>query len=185
MEALGKIGGEDKEVLQALVAALEDKETYVVRAAGRALVRFGPQAKAAIPRLLVLLGHSQVECRIMACLLLGSIRSTDKEIISYLVKISQKDETEYVRLSAYAALAKIDSARLKDTLPRLTAALQSKDENVVEIAAISLILLGRDARDALPKLRTLRDQTSDDTSKKIFDGIIESIQHPKTNPFDD
>lgn len=186
-EALGKSGVANKEVIEALIAILEDKEKDVFQAAGKSLARFGPQAKAAVPRLLALLRDSEAERRLMICLILGSIGPSAKEAISPLAKISQDDPTQHVRLMASAALAKIDSSRLKDALPRLTAALQGKGENdtdLIEVAAMGLVLLGRDAREVLPNLRTLRDQTSDGDLKKAIGVVIEAIQHPKKDVFD-
>jgi HEAT repeat protein len=184
-EALGKVGVEDKEVVQALIAALGDKEIDVFQAVGRTLVKFGPKAKAAIPQLLVFLRDSNPAKRAMSCLVLASIGPAAKEAIAPLEKMSQSDATEYVRLTAYAALARIDSSRLKDTLPHLTAALRSKESDVVEAAGISLVLLGRDARDVLPMLRTLRDQTSDADLKQVIETVIEAIEHPGENPLTD
>lgn len=183
-EALGKMEGTDKEIAQHLAALLEDKDRDVFQAASKALGKFGPQAKLAIPRLLVLLHDSAVEKRAMACLVLGCIGSAAKEAISPLEKIAQDDSAEPIRLAAYGALANIDASRRKDTLPRLTTALGSKDTDVVQVAAISLILLGRHTRDVLPNLRTLRDQTPDADVRKIVDIVIEAIQHPEKDAFD-
>jgi len=120
----------------------------------------------------------------MACLVLGCIGATAKEAISPLEKIAQDDSAEPIRLAAYGALANIDASRRKDALPRLTAALGSKDEDVVQVAAISLILLGRHTGAVLPNLRTLRDQTPDADVRKVVDTVIEAIQHPEKDAFD-
>lgn len=180
-ESLRKIGVADKDVIQALIAVLGDKETEVFLAASKTLGKFGPQAKAAIPRMIVLLQDSDVDKRAMTCLVLGSIGPAAKEAIAPLEKISQDDSKEMVRLVAHAALAKIDSSRLKDTLPRLTAALtQSDNGELAEMAAMSLILLGPDARDVLPKLRKFRDQPSNAALRSGIDRLIEGIQHGKS-----
>lgn len=188
-EALGKIGVADKEVIRGLVVLLGNKEIDVFSAASMALGRFGPQAKAAVPRLLALFHDSDAEKRLMTCLTLGTIGPSAKKAITPLAKIAMDDSAEHVRLAAHAALAQIDSSRLNDTLALLTKTLQrdsdnDKDKQVILTAAFGLILLRRDARDVLPKLRALRDQTSDADMKEVIDKVIEAIEHPEKDVFD-
>jgi HEAT repeat protein len=191
-DSLRIMGVTDKEVIEALAAVMENNDTEICdfRDVSKALGKIGAKAKAVVPRLLPLLNESDAYegdpasyKRALTCHVLGSIGLTNKKSISMLEKIAQHDPKEFVRLSAYAALAKIDASRIKGVLPRLTAGLQSKDSDVVEFAAFGLVLLGPGARAALPSLRTLHDQTSDPALKKDIGEVIKAIQHSK-NAFD-
>ncbi|HTU22414.1 MAG TPA: HEAT repeat domain-containing protein [Gemmataceae bacterium] len=178
-ESLGKIGAADKEVVAALIAAMDDKVESVGGAAGLALTKFGHPAKQAIPVLIAHLENADPKHRGRCCLLLGLFGSTAKEAIPVLEKMSREDPAEWVRLGAYAGLAKIDTSRLKGTVRRLATALQSKREDIRGAAVECLGYLGPDARDALPALRALRESSNDISLNFALSSALEEIEKPK------
>lgn len=187
-ESLRKIGAADKEVIQALIAVLGDSEIAVVREASLALAKFGPKGKAALPRALALLDNSIAEKRLMGCFVLAAIGPPAKEAVSALEKIARADDsTEYVRLAAFTALAGIDPSRRKATLPRLITALQGdgkKDTDVIEVAAMSLLLIGRGDPEVLSSLRKQRDKTSNTGVRQVIEVVIRVFEHPEKDIFD-
>jgi HEAT repeats len=180
VRALGRIGLPDKEAVPILVGALKDSNDDVFTAALQGLGRLGPRAKGSIPHLLPLLKNASLEKRVSVCLVLGFIGRSATDAVSALDKTAKSDAEPAVRLLALAALAKIDPSRLKDALPRLTAALKTKDEKQLEAAQVGVFLLGRDA---LPSLRALREQVSDMRLRAGIDEIIQAIEDPKKSAF--
>jgi HEAT repeat protein len=188
-EALGKIGVANEEVVAALIAALDDKEDNVMATAAAALAKFGARAKAAIPPLVARLQNSDPMKRGGVCIILAKFGPTAKEAIPALEKMTRDDSKEIVRLAAFTALARIDSSRLKDTVPRLVDALQSRDapesvnEKVREVSLECLTFLGPDARDALPALRRLHEDTNEQNGWTTpIDNAIEAIEGAKKKP---
>jgi HEAT repeat protein len=176
VESLGKIGGADREVVPALVAALGDKEMTVMGAAGMELAKRGSSAKAAIPPLVAMLQESEPTKRGGACLILARFGPTAKEAIPALEKMARGDSEEFDRLAAHTALAKIDSSRVKETVRLLSAALGSKDKMVREAAVECLAAIGPEARDAVPTLRGLGENSADFSLKSGIDAALELIQ---------
>lgn len=177
-ESLGKILPRNKDVIPALIAALQDEAGSVFEAAAEALTKFGAEAKASIPAIIVLLQNSGTQKRGQSCLFLGQFGPVAKEAIPVLEQTAKEDSEEGVRLVAYAALAKIDSSRVKDTVRRLVTSLQKEELRGASVECLGF--LGPEARDALSALHRLRED--DFQNRGDIDRAIEAIEKPKEKP---
>lgn len=115
-----------------------------------AVVGDGPADPKDMPALTAGLRHEQAQVRREAATDLGLMGPPAKEAIADLVKALQ-DADELVRVTAAAALLKIDATR-KDALPVLMAGLQSKRAVVQRVTLESLGDLGPEAHAAVPAL---------------------------------
>jgi HEAT repeat protein len=149
--ALGKVG---PEAVPALRKALHDKDHLVLRDAASAVGRFRPEGRAAIPELLPLCLHPDVEVR-KATLgaLVDLVTAQDKAALEPLLKALADTDLE-ARRNAALAMGNIGGAEAKAAVPVLVEALLQKgDTNIQNQAAAALLNIGPAARAALDPLR--------------------------------
>jgi HEAT repeat protein len=149
--ALGKIG---PEAVPALRGALHDKDYLVLRDAASAVGRFRPEGREAIPELLALCQHPEVEVR-KATLgaLVDLVTSEDKDALGPLRKALADADLESRRNSALA-MGNIGGAEAKAAVPVLVEALlQRGDTKIQTQAAAALLNIGPAAQAALDPLR--------------------------------
>jgi HEAT repeat protein len=139
--ALRQIGPEAREAL--VQAFRQEGKAYSRAEVIGALGKFGPEAEAAIPDLEAALGDDSL--RLAAIQTLGTIGPAAKTTLPALEK-AFKDKDPNIRRAALEAMGWIG----QDSLPILLAAL--KDDGLRAGAAAALGKIGRPARDAVPTL---------------------------------
>jgi len=106
-QALGEIGPKAAPaVIDLLLKALNDKNSYVQKRAAEALGRIGPKAKIADFVLIALLENKYIEIRLAAAIALGKIEPEAKEAVPALNK-ALNDKCSDVRRAAKKALNRI------------------------------------------------------------------------------
>jgi HEAT repeat protein len=148
--SLSVLGAAGPEAIPVLCDMLTTGERL---AALKALVRYGPEAEPAIPRLVKLLTDADSEIRWRAAMTLGKIGPAARGSVSPLVA-ALKDEDALVREHAAEALGDI-GPDAKEAVPALTTALQDADQRVRRDAVRSLGQIGPAARSAAPAIRPL------------------------------
>jgi HEAT repeat protein len=150
MDALAAIGGDAKKAIRPMVRrfdqiTIKDREAaYHKRRTLEALAKFGPDAVAAVPRLIELLPEYPLAAKV-----LGHIGPGAKAATSSLEKIYQ-NERGYAKVWSAFALVKITRgtepyvSQLTNTFKR------DRDRHARDQALLALAALGRDARAALP-----------------------------------
>ncbi|MFH1516918.1 MAG: HEAT repeat domain-containing protein [Pseudomonadota bacterium] len=116
--------------------ALSSNNEAVREAASRALDEIGPEAQAAIPKLLKSLKNREAEIRRSAIEALGNMGGKASETAPHLAG-ALRDKSAAVRASAAEALAKV-RARADVALPALKEALNDTATNVREAAQAAI-----------------------------------------------
>ena len=178
--ALGQMGPKAAPALgDALKFPREDSKI----AALKALRVLGQAAKDAMPATIAALKDKSVDVRIHAATALGSLKSEAKPALPALFEAAKDtgNVTGVLRLDVPASVAEaaitasqeIDDKCLADlakvAIPALTAALQSKDEPVVQAAANAIAALGPQGKSALSDL---------ERAYKLSKGFAESARKP-------
>ena len=132
-EVLGKIG---LEAVPALIKALKDGDKIVRSSTAEALIKIGPEAKAAVPALIETLNDKDGYVRRRAADALGKIGSGAKAAVPALIE-TLKDEDEWVRALTAEALGKI-APEAKSVVPALIETLNDEDGLVRWRAALTL-----------------------------------------------
>lgn len=125
----------DQRSLPALVAALDDPDEIVRIYAVEPVLRFGTTARAALPALRSWLSG----------------------------EASTPSRQEWFRLTAAAALVRIDPDQIQEMLPMLVEALESQNPLCHVVAAEALGDIGKAAAVALPRLEELAQEESEST----------------------
>ena len=157
--AAAKITGDIGKHLPLIIQALDDKRVYAGMAT-TALAGFGEEARAAVPRLMELLGpENHPDNRWSAAFALGQIGPEAREAVPALAEVLA-DSDEKLRWYAAFALGEIgpDSA---PAIPSLLKALDDFDDDVRGYAARALGRIGPASFEALPQLRNLREDEND------------------------
>jgi HEAT repeat protein len=149
--------------LDPLVAALDDPEWCVRKAAGRALVHFGD---AAIPRLTEVLRTGSVDARVEA---VGALRRIGKAGSAPVIG-ALADPDPCVVLEALDGIAMLGKDNVEgDPAPRLLALLEREDAETRLMACYALIsLAGARADAARPVLTDLRAEEPEKTRRRIW-----------------
>ena len=146
------IGQTHTKLVQRLIKALQDENSYVIRNAASALEQIGD--KAAVEPLIKALQDENSYVRRYAASALEKIG--DKAAVEPLIKALQ-DENSYVRRYAASALGNIgDKAAVE---PLINKALQDKDSGVRRYAASALEKIG-DKAAVEPLIKALQDKDS-------------------------
>ena len=151
--ALAKMGAR---AVPALTEALIDTNVRVRALSARALERIGPDAKAAVPSLALLVNGTASDA-IAAMDALAAIGPDSQAAIPNLEKVLKevKDpKKQTARLHAIIALGKMGPAA-KEAVPALTEVLKGKEKGgLLRLhAAEALGRIGPDAKSALPALK--------------------------------
>jgi HEAT repeat protein len=153
LEVLGPRG---VAAVPALCDLLEDKDSYVRRAAARSLY-IGPGAKAAVPALTRALRDAHRGTREMAALALGRIGPEAAPAVPALMELL-KDEDANVQCRAAQGLGGI-GPKARAAIPILLRVLESKDQFASASAAFALGDIGANAERVVPALiRTLQHE---------------------------
>jgi HEAT repeat protein len=166
--ALFRMRGDAKDAAGQLEIALTDSDPQVRRNAAFALWAIGPAARAQVPKLVEALRDSDAKVRLGAAMGLWAI-ARQKDGIPVLCDLLKASET-VVRISAVTYLhdicrearasnlsfkerdAKSGNAALADAVPALIAALSDQSDDVHELAARTLSIIGKDAAAAVRPL---------------------------------
>ena len=141
-------GIESKTRIEQLIENLTDrKDAYGRYYAAEALGEIGPNAKEAIPHLIIALEDENVVVKSSTAWALGKIGPGAKEAIPHLI-IALKDKNYYVRKCAVDALGNIGPGA-KEAVPALISALKDEIACVRESAGQAL---GKIGKDAVPEL---------------------------------
>lgn len=144
-----------EETIPVLIRALTDESapSWVFWDVARALGKFGPAAKDAVPALIKTLRASDVRKRLVAARTLGKIGPAAKDAVPSLMK-ALGDEDSNVRSAAARGLGKI-GPEAKDTVPALMKAVGDLNEVVRRDAVAALGSIGPPADGAVPLLMKL------------------------------
>jgi HEAT repeat protein len=158
--AFGDSAALSKLSIPELIAELDAKNAKTRYSAVLELCGRGAAAKAAVPRLMVLLRtDSDDYVRYVASLALGRTGASNKAVVSALVEALGKDSAFDVRSAAADALGEL-GADAKTAVAALTAALKDTDPNVRDSAAGALCDIGPDES----ATRALRSALADKSS---------------------
>jgi HEAT repeat protein/tRNA A-37 threonylcarbamoyl transferase component Bud32 len=163
---LGRMGHQARDMVPALVKALNDPHPHVADAAASAIRRIaatsppaagpptatpieGPVVSPPVIDLIDMLRHEDAFLRRIAVVALGEARSVDREAVPELLEVLE-DEDEAVRLEATRALGRIGGAA---AVPSLVVALNDAPGKLVRVsAAEALGRIGPQATVAIPAL---------------------------------
>jgi HEAT repeat protein len=176
LRTLGRLASAGKsaprEIEDAMLAALDDKEPAVQAMALKVLPGIKPDAKKTIPRLIALAEKAENEqVRVAAVLALERLGGKDAE--AAIGKVLQRDDSA-TRKVCLQHLARQKSA-MKKHVPALTKALSDKEGDVRALAALVLGMLGDAAKSALPALEKLQ-KDEDERVRKLAARAIEQIK---------
>lgn len=147
---LGRRGTAAAPAVEALVAALDDRQLELVWYAMDALGRLGPAARPAVPAMVAAMQNpaNDAVLRVTAAESLGRLGPTAEAALPALREAWGHEEAAY-RSAAAAAVWKI--AADPAALEQLGAALRSTDDEVAYLAASTAAELGRVDHDAFPR----------------------------------
>jgi HEAT repeat protein len=152
-------------------AQLADQNTTVRLLAAEAIGEIGP---AAVPALIDMLHHEDVNVRYWAAKGLGKVGKDGKPAAEALRAALQGDASGTVRGMAAEALCRIGDREAG--LDGLIAALKDPNPSVQLRAGNYLRLLGPEAKRALPALQELGQSTKDEYVTRIAAAASEAIQ---------
>jgi HEAT repeat protein len=144
--ALGVIGPDAREAIQAISDILTDKDATLRSLAAIVLGEMGPQGRPAIPQLVKALRDADPLVRAWAAMALHDI---GPETLGYLLALVNDGDLG-VRLSAVQALPAFHES--SEVAQALLGALKDPSRQVRAAAAAGLVQLGPDAQIALPDL---------------------------------
>lgn len=201
--ALGDLEVSDKETITQLSKCLQDDNRAVVLATLNSLAALGDASKPHVSEVLPLLNHpaSEVRSAALVCVselddeaaipvlidaledqqwtvrrdaseALGKFGSKAKSAVPVLFRFLASEED---RDAARSALRAIDDAG-PEAVPVLVEALDSDDRGQRYYAMFLLGKVGKDARDALPVLRRLLEDTDSDRFRGSIRQTIERIE---------
>ncbi len=150
IDTLSTVDSGSLPALDALAAALEDKDLYVAFWAAATIGAIGPDAAKAVPNLKQALGSDRKWLRQAAAYALGRIGAPAEAAIPALCK-AWRDEFPPVRLNAVFALSRIDPGR-KDARAILLQALVNEEDGVRDLAVEALRQQISNADELFPEL---------------------------------
>lgn len=152
MQVVGGLGATSPEAVRLLTELLPNGEPLVRRDAALALGRIGRAAAGATEKLYGLLSDADRDVRIAALTALKSVGRDDEHVVARIAKLT-KDRQQVVQWAAIEALAWEGNKRGVTVLRRL---LDHEDEFTRLKAVQALGVIGKDAREAVQRLRELR-----------------------------
>jgi HEAT repeat protein len=141
---------ERKDVVSALVEALDDNEAIVRESAAWGLGELGSEASAATPKLTTTLQDEIKNIRLYAAAALMKIDSANKDAVPALATLL-KDNDSQIRMLAATALSDL-GPKAESAVPGLIETLQDKDRATRWSAASALRRIGPGAKEAVPAL---------------------------------
>jgi HEAT repeat protein len=177
---LVKLGGNEKEVLEALISSLRDREPKVAIEAARLLEPYGQKAEAAIPDLVRCLKSTDSGLRDQAALALGPIGGKDKKVLKTLITVL-KDRGPMENRNALAmALGKLGT-EAEEAIPTLIKALDVSDMKDkrrgrwTRLAVISAIgRIGRPVTIVVPLLLGIVKDAQADVNERV--GAVNGLE---------
>ncbi|HEX5732656.1 MAG TPA: HEAT repeat domain-containing protein [Blastocatellia bacterium] len=157
----GQVAAQDKtDRVAKLIDQLKSPDEYVRSRAAYELGWIRPEAKQAIPALIVALKDESNDVRSSVAEALGRIGPEAKQAIPALI-VALKDESNVVRSSAAYALGRM-GLEAKQAIPALIVALKDESNDVRNNAARALGRMGLEAKQAVPDLiEALKDKDED------------------------
>jgi HEAT repeat protein len=135
----------------ALAAILENGEADDKTAAMDVLIGIGPAAAKAVPRLRLCLSDRSAEVRELAARTLGYIGPEAKAVLPDLFQ-SMKGASIGYQLTLVHAIYRIDASQSERIVPIVSGALKHRESGVRVSAAIVLMEMGPDGKDAIANL---------------------------------
>jgi serine/threonine-protein kinase len=151
-ETLGKIGGEARAAVPALIEALSERNATLRWRSAEALGRIG-DARAVAP-LVAALSDRDGLVKTEAAKALGRLGPAAREAVPVLAQ-GLRDPDAFYRREAAKALARAVGPQSAEVVPPLIDALRDKDKFVRAESARALGKIGAAARAAVPALRNL------------------------------
>jgi HEAT repeat protein len=135
-----------KAALPALAKAVKDESTTIRVDLARTLSRCGVDA---LPAVLTLADDSDAKVRAYALAGLARLKPPAARVLPILAKRAKDDPESMVRQSALRTLGSLG----KEAVPAVRVALADKDPSVQKVAVRSLVMIGDDAKEAIPALK--------------------------------
>ncbi len=168
-DALGRVAEPAIPDLRAMMASPDGDRALRAMEALRGVG--GPQA---LHFFLEALNNTNLPVRGLAISSLGSFRSRAREAVPVLVKNLETNETT-IRIEAVRALGDI-ALDPETTVPALTHCLSDSAAGVKAAAALGLCSFGTNAISALPVLRALADDRTDETIRRAARVAVVRVQ---------
>lgn len=171
-QAMGNLPSATEEVMNALVAAMDDNYKQVRSSAGSALSRFGPRAKSALPQILKMYKEeNDWSSRQSTLSAMVQIDKKNPKVVETLIEALDEPNLMNYAVSYLQQLG-VDAA---PAVPRLIKNLDADNNMNVRLqAANALGAIGPKAQSALPVLTKL-SETSDGALKSTVDNAIRRI----------
>lgn len=144
----------------------------------RAIAKFGPAGKEAIPRLVELLKNANAKVRFQAVRALSKIGADSLPEVPTFIRMMAEDADDKVReisAEAIGALGPAAAAAHPDSIPALAKALKDPAWNVRRDAVRSLGQLGAAAKPVLAQVKAL-EKDEDDRVKKAAARAAQALE---------
>jgi HEAT repeat protein len=167
--ALSKIDPKEQELVAGLIDVVRGQDEGARDFAFQRLQKLADRAKEAVPVLLTAMVDRDARVRQQAITALAAIDPKHKEVLSALRKASLDEREDLpVRLEALNALGRGGKA----AVPFLQEALKEVEKPEVLVhAAKSLQKIGPDAKDAVPGLRFLLEDNTEEVRRAAADAL--------------
>lgn len=167
-KGLGRMGSSARPASQNLIAAMKDADGSVRAAAVDAFWRLRLPPQETTSHLVAALKDDEWPVRQAATAGLERLGSRAVDAVPILVKLLSSSED---RFAAFSALRRIDKA-LPSHVPALTLSLESDSDFEKAGAARMLAKIGKEAKDALPKLEELAKHSD----RRVRDAAEDAIK---------
>lgn len=182
LNVLETMGAAATPALRALVAAADDPDRFVRRAAVRTLGQVDPVgAGAPVPVLALRLADADLDVRLAAAASLENLGPASGPALPALVgALRRRDEAE-MRLALCRVLEQLGEPARVEAVPALAAAVSDKDARVRRSAARVLGGIGPAARSALAALRQAQDDADPAVQLAADAAIVRITRKPAGN----
>jgi HEAT repeat protein len=181
LNALGELAAAARDTLPRISPLLNHADATVRSAAVQTLARVQSEADQVVPLLMDALKDEDWTVRTASAGALGRIGAPARAAVPMLFELLGNETDED---AARAALREIDDVG-PEALPTLIAALDSEDRTPRFYAQFFLGKLGPAAREALPALERLRDESDSDRGRRFLDETIAKIRGEASADDDD
>ena len=172
LASLTRMGSLAGESTGAVVALLDHERVDIRSAAVACLAKIEPNASKSVPLLIAALNDEEWTVRRDAAEALGAMGGQAKAAVPVLFRMLSSEDDED---AARGALRSIDDADA-DAVPVLIEGLESEDRRRRFYATFLLGKVGPDAKEALPILRRLRDETESTRYRDSIQKTIDAIE---------